>query len=242
MKLVRCPYAACSQTFLVADDLVGRPGACPVCECKITLRDAALLAKVEQEHAKRVATGTNRGGGSDNSVNSGIIIGGAALSALVEDVRSLWNVGSIFRTADGAGFSRLYLCGITGCPPRKEISKTSLGAENSVSWESYACALDVLPELKGNGIFLLGLEKSDSSDPLSDFLASKTIKMPLCLLVGNEVTGLSAEVLSQCDKVVHLPMRGVKESLNVSVAFGIAAYAIAEAATLSVKPKATDSR
>jgi tRNA G18 (ribose-2'-O)-methylase SpoU len=148
----------------------------------------------------------------------------APVSAIVEDVRSLMNVGSIFRTADAAGMSQLYLCGITGCPPRKEIAKTSLGAENHVTWEYFAHPLDIMLSLKRRGVKILALEKTESSKPLPDLLAEGLIAKPLCFVVGNEVTGVSPEVLANCDLVCHLPMKGSKESLNVSVAFGIAAY------------------
>jgi len=158
----------------------------------------------------------------------------APFVVVVEDVRSLWNVGSMFRTADGAGCSLLVLCGITGCPPRKEIAKTSLGAEDNVPWLYAASVTDVVPILKDSGFQIVGLEVSSGIDglpesvALKEALAAKKVNTPLCLLVGNEVTGLSIEALSGCDLVCHLPMRGIKESLNVAVAFGIAAYDIAE--------------
>src|SRR5262249_30978207 len=158
-------------------------------------------------------------------LHSGQIRGGpvsttpASYSAIVEDVRSLWNVGSVFRTADGSGFSQLYLCGITGCPPRKEITKTSLGAEQSVSWQYFRNVLEIIPALKKDGVMIVGLESTPDSVPLSEALARKQLRAPLCVVVGNEVTGLSAEALLSCDIVCHLPMRGVKESLNVAVAY-----------------------
>lgn len=157
-------------------------------------------------------------------------------AALLDDIRSLWNVGSIFRTADGAGFDRLFLCGITATPPRKEIAKTSLGAEDHVEWNYFPSAADLLPLLRQQGLLVVGLEFVEGSGilgdtesiALADALARDRITRPLCLCVGNEVAGLSAETLSQCDLICHLPMRGFKESLNVAVAFGIAAYMIAE--------------
>jgi 23S rRNA (guanosine2251-2'-O)-methyltransferase len=151
------------------------------------------------------------------------------LYALLEDIRSLWNVGSIFRTADGAGVSHLYLCGITGVPPRKEIAKTSLGAEDVVPWSYHPYAVSAVREIKSAGIRLIGLERTIGSTyvkrsrPLSELLPITTAQ-PICLAVGNEVTGLSAEILSACDEIAELPMLGVKESLNVAVAFGAATY------------------
>ena len=156
------------------------------------------------------------------------------LIAVLEDVRSLWNVGSIFRSADGAGAQFLLWPGITGTPPRKEIAKTTHGAEDSVSWLYCASVTDVSAELKQLGYTFIGLEVTaglpgiaDSID-LGQALAATPLTKPVCLLVGNEVTGLSMEALQCCDLICSLPMRGVKESLNVAVAFGIASYMIAQ--------------
>jgi tRNA G18 (ribose-2'-O)-methylase SpoU len=154
------------------------------------------------------------------------------LIAALEDIRSLHNVGSIFRTADGAGVNHLILTGITGCPPRKQIAKTSLGAEDNITWEYRAGFLDVLPDLKKAGMQIIGLECTDQSRLLNEVIAEEKIQSPICLVVGNEVTGISQEVLANCDQVCHLPMRGTKASLNVSVAFGIAAYALADSICL----------
>jgi 23S rRNA (guanosine2251-2'-O)-methyltransferase len=154
---------------------------------------------------------------------------------VVEDVRSLWNVGSIFRSADGAGFGLLLLCGITGTPPRKEIAKTSLGAEDSVNWLYAPSVSSIAQQLKEAGCTLLGLEVAkglpDIPDSVELGVALKeeaALPQPLCLIVGNEVKGISKETMLSCNRICHLPMRGMKESLNVAVAFGIAAYMISE--------------
>ena len=148
--------------------------------------------------------------------------------SVVEDVRSLFNVGAIFRTADGAGMDKIYMCGITGAPPRKEIEKVSLGAENTVNWEWRFGCVSILRDLKERGFQIVALEKTENSRPLTQLLADGKISRPLCLVVGNEVSGVSAEALALSDIVADLPMKGMKESLNVSVAFGIAAYALSE--------------
>ncbi len=145
-------------------------------------------------------------------------------SALLENIRSLYNVGSVFRTADGAGFGHLYLCGFTGYPPRKEITKTSLGAETSVTWTYRHDSLDMVKELKNAGIFLIGLERNPTSILINDAISQNLIKTPLCLILGNEVTGVSPKVLEMCDINLSISMSGIKESLNVSVAFGVASY------------------
>ena len=150
-------------------------------------------------------------------------IGDPPFAALLDDIRSMWNVGSMFRSADGAGVGKLYLCGITACPPRKEITKTSLGAEEVIPFEYHVSALDAIIPMKSRGVKIVSLEVEERSIPLSSFSPTP----PLCLVVGNEVTGVSREVLDASDAIVRLPMRGVKGSLNAAVAFGIAAYAIA---------------
>jgi tRNA G18 (ribose-2'-O)-methylase SpoU len=155
----------------------------------------------------------------------------APFMVLLENVRSLWNVGSILRTSDAAGFKKVYLTGITGCPPRKEIAKTSLGAENYISWHYFAESGEILRALKENGVSIVGLEYTEDSVSLSTALGLGRLKTPLCLIVGNEESGILPETLEYCDLVCHLPMRGTKTSLNVAVAYGIAAYAITETVT-----------
>ncbi|MBI4133417.1 RNA methyltransferase [Candidatus Uhrbacteria bacterium] len=137
---------------------------------------------------------------------------------VLEDVRSLWNVGAIFRTADALGVSKLYLCGITGVPPRKEITKVALGAERWVRWERRAAAWEVVGELRGRGYMTVALEQTTNSIPIRDFKP----RFPLALVLGNEVRGCSRLVLDEVECVVHIPMVGRKESLNVAVAAGIA--------------------
>lgn len=142
------------------------------------------------------------------------------VSALLCDIRSLWNVGSIFRTADGAGIQKLYLCGETGYPPSSDIAKTALGAEESVAWEYWIDPLECAAALRSKGVRLVALEKTPSS---TDFRGYK-IHGPVCLVVGNEVGGIPPKILKLCEATLSIPMRGQKESLNVSVAFGVAAY------------------
>jgi len=143
---------------------------------------------------------------------------------VLDNIRSLHNVGSIFRTADGAGVSKLFLCGITGKPPRAEIRKSALGAEEFVEWEYHSDIHAVLDQLRQQNFQIVALENSASG---SDYRKA-AYRVPLALVIGNEFHGLSQEVLDGCDLVIRLPMRGRKSSLNVSVAFGIAAYEIAE--------------
>ncbi|MDZ7314553.1 MAG: RNA methyltransferase [candidate division KSB1 bacterium] len=142
------------------------------------------------------------------------------ISALVDNVRSLHNVGSIFRTSDAVRLQHLYLCGITAKPPRDEIRKTSLGAEESVPWSYYSSALEVAEILRSQGIQLVALELTDIS---IDYRRAD-YRFPLCFIVGHEYRGISAELLAYCDLAVEIPMYGIKHSLNVSVSFGVMAY------------------
>ena len=145
---------------------------------------------------------------------------------IAHNIRSLWNVGSLFRTCDALGVTKLYLTGYTGCPPRKEITKTALGAEEFVQWEHYDEPMDVISDLKKEGWQIVCLELSDKSIVLSEFEP----KYPICLILGNEVDGVRDDLLENCDSVVSIPMMGKKESLNVAVAAGIALYGLQEKA------------
>lgn len=139
---------------------------------------------------------------------------------VLDNVRSRFNVGSIFRTADGLGVKKIYLCGITPAPPHNEISKTALGAEKIVPWvKSWELGV-VMKELQHQGIQIIGAEKTQTSVDM------RKVKWPskVAILLGPEVEGSEEKVLSLCDRVVHIPMAGMKTSLNVSVAAGILGY------------------
>jgi len=154
-------------------------------------------------------------------------------SVLVNDVRSLYNVGSIFRTADGAGIEKIWLCGITGVPPAGKISKTALGAETRVAWEYRPQALKLLAELKAAGTEIVLLEQTAGSVLYQDFEPSG----PLCLVLGNEITGVDERLLALTDRAVEIEMAGHKNSLNVTVAFGIVAYHIRNRLLAAEKPE-----
>lgn len=147
-------------------------------------------------------------------------------SLLLCDVRSLHNVGALFRTADCAGFDRVYLAGITGTPPRKEISKTALGAEEYVPWEYREDVLVLIAELKAAGIRILALEQSARSVDYRSFVPEDSGEY--CLILGNEIGGVPEKVLELCDEVLEIPMYGRKKSLNVSTTGGILMFRLAE--------------
>jgi len=144
---------------------------------------------------------------------------------LAENIRSLHNVGAIFRTADSAGWNKIILTGYTGCPPDRRIEKVSLGAENTIEWEHNPNPLEAIQALKADGYTILCLEKNKSSTEIFKTPITKH-NNKIALIVGNEVEGVSLEALQLADHVLHIPMFGEKESLNVSIATGIALYAI----------------
>lgn len=140
---------------------------------------------------------------------------------ILNSIRSNYNVGSIFRTSDGAMIEKLYLCGYTPHPPKKEILKTALGATESVKWEYIKNPLDVIHELKSKGIKICALELTENSKPYYEISKND---FPLALVVGNEISGVSQEILDHCDFSIEIPQYGIKQSLNVAVAYGIAVY------------------
>jgi tRNA G18 (ribose-2'-O)-methylase SpoU len=156
------------------------------------------------------------------------------LIAILHDVRSVHNVGSIFRTADGAGFEKLYLGGITPSPLdrfrkiRPDFAKVALGAEKVMAWESISDTGALIKKLSQEGWKIAALEQSKKSVPY--YLTRSTLpndrNQRIALVVGNEVDGVPPEILKLADAVLEIPMLGKKESLNVSVAFGIAAYSL----------------
>jgi tRNA G18 (ribose-2'-O)-methylase SpoU len=151
------------------------------------------------------------------------------LEALIDNVRSAWNVGSIFRSADGAGFARLHLCGITPTPETSNLGKTALGAEKSLPWTYSRDGLAHARSLLEQGMRLWALEQDPRAQPVQGcaFLPGD---LPVVLVVGNEVCGIDPEILDLCERVWYIPMQGAKRSHNVAVAFGIAAYVLQAAA------------
>lgn len=155
-------------------------------------------------------------------------VGKLPVIVLLNSIRSNYNVGSIFRTSDGAMIEKLYLCGYTPYPPKtelpggkKEILKTALGATESIKWEYVKNPLEVIRKLKAEGIKIGALELTSKSFPY--YKLDKNI-FPLCLVVGNEISGVSQEILDECDFSIEIPQYGIKQSLNVAVAYGIAIF------------------
>lgn len=142
---------------------------------------------------------------------------------LCDDVRSLHNVGALFRTCDGVLVEKIFLCGMTGFPPRKEIQKTALGACDVVPWEYHENPLEVIKELKNQNVQIVGLELTHQS---VDYTTEGIYHFPTCLVLGNEIEGINDQVLKLCDLAIEIPMFGRANSLNVATACGIAIYEI----------------
>ncbi len=145
------------------------------------------------------------------------------IAVLLDNIRSAFNVGSIFRTSDGAGVQKIILSGITPPPDHPGVRKTALGAELHIPWEQSWSAVETCIQYKNAGYQIIVLEKAQGATPLSN-LDSRISGTPILLVVGNEVNGIDPDIFTLAHQVVTIPMYGIKESLNVSVAFGICIY------------------
>jgi len=147
------------------------------------------------------------------------------LVLVLDNIRSLHNVGSMLRSADGFGVKKVILCGITGTPDRHAAQKVALGAEKSVPWERAAKTWSVVEQLKNEGYSVIGLERCKGALPIGKFRPPRKV----AVVVGNEVTGITPSLRKRIDAIAQIPMNGMKESYNVAVACGIALYAFAHA-------------
>lgn len=138
---------------------------------------------------------------------------------VLDNVRSLNNVGSVFRTADAFLVEAVYLCGITGTPPNKEIQKTALGATESVAWKHFGSTLDAVKELKANKYVVYAIEQAESAIMLNNFMPNK--KQKIAIVFGNEVKGVEQDVIDASEDVIEIPQLGTKHSLNISVSVGV---------------------
>jgi tRNA G18 (ribose-2'-O)-methylase SpoU len=148
---------------------------------------------------------------------------GAEVEALLDNIRSVFNVGNMVRTADGAGIRHMHLCGITPTPNNPKLAKTALGAERSVPWTQHGDGLAAAVSLRKQGLRLWALEGGPRAESLFDARVDEK-SPPIVLVVGSEIFGVDPGILEHCERVLCLPMQGSKNTLNVAVAFGIAAY------------------
>lgn len=141
------------------------------------------------------------------------------LIIILDDIRSLHNIGSVFRTADAFLIEKIYLCGITATPPHKEIQKTALGATETVAWEHSQSVTEVISKLKSEGTTVLAVEQVENAHLLDEFKVD--INQKYALVFGNEVYGVSQEAVELCDGCIEIPQLGTKHSLNIAVSAGI---------------------
>lgn len=179
--------------------------------CPICMGETRLILSRELNYEPKPAR-------PDQPIRSG------TLAVLLDNIRSAWNVGSIFRSADGFGFAHAYVCGITPTPDIEAVTKTALGAEDSVPWSYHKDAVKLVKGLKKEGWKIMALEDDERAKELG--WETKNGDQKAVLIMGSEVTGVDPELLGLCDDVFYIPMRGEKKSFNVAMAFSIAAYAL----------------
>mgnify|MGYP001067216256 CR=1 FL=1 len=202
-KIVLCENSACGLRFPIDLDLY-RAKFCPRCGAPLrVVRDLQPHKGLLQDSQKSRRN----------------------LTVLLDSVRSAYNVGAIFRTADGVGVQKLCLCGITPTPDDTPgVAKTALGAESHILWEYHPNALRIARQLQEEGLQLLALERTANALPLMAYHPNLGEERAVVLVLGNEQAGVDPDILNLCDAILSIPMSGEKASLNVSVAFGVAAY------------------
>jgi len=200
--ILQCTDQSCGFRFPKIDNNINQDD-CPRCGMPTALE----VAPYGNRTVRRISVDPN----------------GYRLSAILDNLRSAYNVGSIIRTADAAGLAHLYMCGITSTPEHPKVTKTALGAERRVSWSGHNNSIDAAANLRSEGHQLVAIEGGIRSQWLTEF-SLPTDKKHVTMIVGNELSGVDPALLELCDQVLALPMLGDKTSLNVAVAFGIAAY------------------
>lgn len=209
--IYECSDPACRFRFPAAEAQV-RHGRCPLCGEPLTVVHCLPMP----------------GERTTPDAEAGPLV--LPFSALLDNVRSAFNVGSIFRSADGAGVRHLYLCGVTPTPDQSKVAKTALGAEQSVAWSHHRNAVTLAGSLAAQGYVLWALETGNEAQSIFDVEAPPA---PLVLVVGNEITGIDPDLFALCGRCVSIPMAGRKRSLNVATAFGIAAILLGRSLMMS---------
>ncbi|GEQ87365.1 RNA methyltransferase [Patiriisocius marinistellae] len=144
------------------------------------------------------------------------------LIIILDNIRSLNNIGSVFRTADAFLVKKIYLCGITAQPPHKDIQKTALGATDSVAWEYAENTIDVVKKLQAEGVFVASIEQAELSIPLQEFSTQKALTY--AIVFGHEVKGVQQKIVTESDAVIEIPQYGTKHSLNIAVSTGVVVW------------------
>lgn len=204
-EIRQCTHAACRLRFPMDADLY-RGAYCPRC--------GSEMIRVGEPYP------TMQGGVEVHPKRK--------IRVLLDNIRSAYNVGAIFRTADGVGAEQVYLCGITPNPKENPaVQKTALGAQSTLTWSDHPDAVALGQELQSQGVYLIALETTPHSVPIFTINKQTWGDVPVLLVVGNEQAGIDPGLLALCDLVLALPMAGTKASLNAAVAFGVAAYWLA---------------
>ncbi|HSM26117.1 MAG TPA: RNA methyltransferase, partial [Anaerolineaceae bacterium] len=177
--------------------------SCPKCKSETEIIHQIPLNKEKVEHQNK-----------NHKINCEV---------LLDNVRSTFNVGAIFRSADGVGIKKIHLCGITPSPENLKVHKTSLGSENTIAYLKHPNAVEVVKDFRNNGYRIWAIEKTDKAQSIFDYKLTMNDR-PTLLIVGNEIIGIDPDILEICDEHLFIPMVGLKNSLNVAIAFGIAVY------------------
>lgn len=214
-QIRQCTREGCQLRFSIQ---MGDPKGecCPICRAptRVIPWNRQLNSSAPEQEYGRFSVGKEIGQTT-----------GPELEVLLDNIRSAWNVGAMLRTSDGAGVRRVHLCGVSASPENPKVSKTALGAEKSMPWSYHPDGTAAARALKAQGMRLWALEGGDRAESLFS-LQNEFAGAPIALVVGNELTGVDPGILDLCDRVVCLPMQGIKGSLNVAVAFGIAVYTL----------------
>lgn len=201
----QCDDPGCALRFPASVSAVElAAGRCPVCGAPATIASRPLRNPTRPREL-------NRSGGLPR------------LELFLDNIRSTYNIGSIIRTADGAGVKTIHLCGISATPDHPKVAKTALGAVDSLKWTHSRNGVTAAKALINDGFTLWGLEETPEAEPLLS-VSQSDLPPKLILVIGNEVVGIDPDILRLCTRVLSLPMKGIKESLNVTVACGIAVY------------------
>lgn len=200
-EIWQCTDSSCDMRFPAADHEKTRR-ICPLCG-QPTVRKRVLAVEPGQKEPQNTAV--------------------PHIELLLDNLRSLHNVGSIFRTADGAGIAKIHLVGITATPKHPKLAKTALGAEQRIPWAYHRNGVTAVQALREEGLTIWGLEEMTTAISLYD-LPPQPPPQPLLLVIGSEVTGIDPDILAQCQRIVSIPMVGIKRSLNVTIATGIMVY------------------
>ncbi len=225
--ILKCQRETCGLRYPVVDGQA-RSDRCPRCRGRVEL----VLERTLEEEPWRVGAANNHPSShtpfplSATTPNpSTPYPSPLVIHALLDNIRSAWNVGSMFRSADGAGIARLHLCGISPTPENASVLKTALGAECSVAWDYAPDGVARAEELRATGYKLWAVEQHPRAQLINEALLPES-GHPLVLVVGNEISGVDPGILEHCEQIVYIPMAGAKRSLNVAVAFGIAAFVL----------------